>query len=941
MLPKFLVGTYKQYKQDTKILATWLSVTARSMGYVSQAIPAQDDVVAADAPKKSKAKSKPKTKKQKRDAARRVPKEQRVFTISQKEFLPLAQYISVHLEPNSHVPSSILSMIKRVIEARKSSDDWFKVNTQEDDKDGHIHFIGILQDVYDTLQPHSAADSQDGIKKEDNLVDMDNLFEVLQLEEPSQQFLDAPAAQLPDHKRIRMVCEFVDVFFEHVESYFEESFAATSLFRDINMIYRHIEHTWCHFKEGKVDLMSAAITTNTAIELVRRLEEDFFEEFPRFRKVDEHLLKQFKRYDPKHTDAQQLINFMFRAKSIKMKKNTWNDDKSEAHFNLELYEDARYLFMDMHSIFLTYFIGSQHMSKCVYQAGPLGLWDPDVNYQDLTALEKHRQDRRILLEVLPDMALLSTSLSGIPPLAEDELLRGSRNFFAKPKKSPTVHLWMLVSLRVFCDIHHILGANIGKPFETIRRLGQSVDDAVEEALRHRAVGKTQIWPTDADETIRKNFLDHIQQSLFVDEVKDFIDDAARNVRGWEGKSGFELLRRHPWACGLMEFNIRAGSQEVGLVALDQSSSGITTAHLYNALEKQSVLQTLWPDMELFIKLIGNDQIFRGERPSNLEDYCTRLSLLRGISAETFARNRRDRGMIQSRRGHQQLFPSSGLITILKLRLAMVVNRPEATDEDGNIFLTDLEEVLNQRIQLVSDGSQAIVRARGSAEVDRLKRNPVERKYSPVELLMVLQFNLARELPSIAFDYLAFHKSCWEVLKAAYDVYGPILENGMPPVNQILQEYQSLRLTASVDCIFAMGMPLLKAQKMVRKVAMPNFPPITHEFQQTFDQASILKAVGKAVENKIVNGRLRILPNVRARKLFEARPEVVFFDIQRGDGDNDGKGNITFGRHKLWQHREAACTRKQCVCGVKGMPMLKPGWRRAMSDYAGKLLGNSN
>lgn len=941
MLPEFLVGTYKRYKQDTKILATWLTVTARTMGYVSETIPAMQEgsikpPAKANTKAKSKKQSKQQMKKKSRDEARRIPKEQRIFTISLNEFVPLALHISTNSKTPSTVPALILSLITRVIEARKSSGEWFKANTQEDDNDGHAYFIRILQKVHDILQPHSVSVNNNDAEQGGDLTEIDNLYKHLKLDEPSDQFLNAPDVSRPDHKGVRMMYEFVDVLANSVAKYFEERFAAASLFRDINKICNHLEQVWHEFKDGKTDLMSASIISNTGIELIRRLEEDFFEEFPRFRSIDEHFLRGHKKFDPSHKDAQQLINFMFRTKCAAQNSDPRNADKSydAAQFNVELFDDAHYIFLDMLDITASWYQGSQGMTKSVYDSKTFGTWDPDANYQELTGAEKYRQNRRILQELLPDLTLVSTTQSGIPILAEDELIRGSRNLFHMPRKSSLIHLWMLASMRLFCDIHHILGRSIGKSFEAIRKLGKAASDTIKDCMRQRDDGKAQFWPVELDEQLEYNFLNRIQQSLFVDEVKEYIDNAARNVKWWKGKVDFELLRRHPWACGLMEFNIRTCAQEVGLHALDLTGSGISTAHLYNALQKENALNVPWPDMETFLELLGDDQVFRGKRPDTPEQYCTRLSLARGISPETFARNRRDRGMLMSKRGPRHLSMNNDLIVKLRDRYVMVVLRRDVSDAEATAYLAQLEKALNDSIHLSSNGTQATVRARDTEDVNKcgkaIARN--SRKYDPIELLMSLQFGLSQELPTVSFDYLAFHKSCWEVLKSAATICQPVIES-MPPVLQILEAYPNERIILSVDLLLSMGISATKALKMIRKVVMPNLPPVTHEFQQIFDQEAIFKDVGDALCNKIQNGRLRILANVRARKLLKTRPGVICFYLQAVSG---GSGRVTFKDHKMWQHKDSACTRSRCVCGVQAIPMLRSGWRQMVTESAAKI-----
>ena len=77
MLPTVLTGTYKKYKKDTDDIATWLVMTAESLGYESD--------VQKEQPK-HKGKHKQKTK----QLPRRIPSDQRKHILPVKEFLSLA-----------------------------------------------------------------------------------------------------------------------------------------------------------------------------------------------------------------------------------------------------------------------------------------------------------------------------------------------------------------------------------------------------------------------------------------------------------------------------------------------------------------------------------------------------------------------------------------------------------------------------------------------------------------------------------------------------------------------------------------------------------------------------------------------------------------------------------------------------------------------------------
>lgn len=55
----------------------------------------------------------------------------------------------------------------------------------------------------------------------------------------------------------------------------EMFFAAYCLFADLNQIRTYIQGLWTSYKVGKLDLFSASVITNTAIELGRRSQADF------------------------------------------------------------------------------------------------------------------------------------------------------------------------------------------------------------------------------------------------------------------------------------------------------------------------------------------------------------------------------------------------------------------------------------------------------------------------------------------------------------------------------------------------------------------------------------------------------------------------------------------------------------------------------------------
>jgi hypothetical protein len=175
----------------------------------------------------------------------------------------------------------LIKVINRVIKARKRSQDYFDQLTEGKDKgkDGHAHFIEVLQDVLQKLEPLCREDcmpeaipktSESKTRKENAT----NIFENLTVEEPSNPPLQP---QIPQADQLNTPITFED------DSSGDSStilFAVYCLFQDVTNVRTFLQDLWRNKKAGKVDLITAAITTNTAIDLVKRLEEEFRTDSP-------------------------------------------------------------------------------------------------------------------------------------------------------------------------------------------------------------------------------------------------------------------------------------------------------------------------------------------------------------------------------------------------------------------------------------------------------------------------------------------------------------------------------------------------------------------------------------------------------------------------------------------------------------------------------------
>ena len=190
MLPEFLAGSYKRYKQDTAFFTTWLANAAASCGYKPEAKRRHSEQPAivkpsaatsySDASKPANTKSplpstgrlKGRERKLARDAAAKAKKANGdrsepdrsepqspstvKYTITTAELLRQAEAVT-QSRTNSRIqmPANLRAIVERAIRARQRCSEWFQkseVHNKYADNQ-HTHFIEILKQSLKILEP--------------------------------------------------------------------------------------------------------------------------------------------------------------------------------------------------------------------------------------------------------------------------------------------------------------------------------------------------------------------------------------------------------------------------------------------------------------------------------------------------------------------------------------------------------------------------------------------------------------------------------------------------------------------------------------------------------------------------------------------------------------------------------------------------------------------
>ena len=430
-LPKFLFGSYKQYKSDTNQFLEWLDRTAKECSPpVEQPKP------------NTKGKTPAAKRKAKRIVEANTPSHMKPLPTGGK--VPLSHFVALarvvaDSGRNIRVPRLVAVMISRAIALRKQCSAWFHKHAKGESRvnRAHTHFVVVLEEVLHILKAHPsdpAGASQEqkeasNGKPVDEVEALENRFAVLDLEEAEESEKEekeggeasasppnppAEASQKPD----------VDVYDDaedDEEGKREEAiFAVYCLFEDMRKLRDFIKQIWQDYKQEKVDLISAALTTNTAIDLARQSSEEFIE------KNREPIARLRKELPSPDTN---LAAVYYNAVGRRMGINPFPDQslpmKNPPPWDMRLADLADYCYVPTFSLLTVYCQQVRNPgSVSTYNKGWAYDYNPDVNRSRLSPGQRWAEDMEIVLRSLANFSFLGKGNQPVP--GQDELTRGLR-----------------------------------------------------------------------------------------------------------------------------------------------------------------------------------------------------------------------------------------------------------------------------------------------------------------------------------------------------------------------------------------------------------------------------------------------------------------------------------------------------------------------------------
>ncbi|KAK2026907.1 hypothetical protein LX32DRAFT_593792, partial [Colletotrichum zoysiae] len=549
-------------------------------------------------------------------------------------------------------------------------------------------------------------------------------------------------------------------------------FAFIALNNDLHRIRYRIERIWSHHRNGRLDLASAAVATNTAISMARGLIEDVAP-----------LL------DTQEGGAWAIVTRFYLATCLEKGctlGQAYYAPGIEISLGYDTYEMANECYIVAFKTLLSFTKVLKHGSIPLIKEGMFGKYDPTSDLASMTDREKFQEDEILLMEFFTELITVIRSVPDYP--VEDGFLREMKRF--DKGKTPVVSFSLVFAAQVFLDINHIMRSSTRQSLQALVDEVAIMDNSLARHLEFHENLKINHWPASNDRVLK--VLRHLMKWMGKDPVHSAKVDAWA-LTGQPAPPEMEphrILIYSPVLSGLYLFRLRMDMYEIGIAIANAWGSITYAAHLYNALLMNGLLVGQWPDMEVMLTTLVYSSIWVGnERPKTIRDCHQKFCLQMGVSAVSCTNNRRRNTPIASRAGPRGIKEGAPVSSMFKTQVCSGVDM-EWTPE----LLDDIVARSTYQQESMADDEDLIMRQISDPQElrarDRLRQQKAKARAAgqakatsdlvPDELTIKLALALESESLEIAFPYLAMHRWCWKFLRSVKDACDPVLRELWTP-----------------------------------------------------------------------------------------------------------------------------------------------------------------
>ncbi|KAI8963497.1 hypothetical protein F5Y11DRAFT_356297 [Daldinia sp. FL1419] len=623
-------STYQQYKKDTETIAGWLVLNSQACGYQvggrnsnRNSNPTGNVATSNQANTSAGKRLKGKARKEARQESTKPScgSTQPQCPITVAEFGRMAKAIA-DFKPKVNIPCALDNIFCRVIRSRERFTEWYQRSPLSDKaiNQSHMHFTGILADTQRILRPLKQADASHkkkqslDVPKPEPLAKLVNYFSGLEVQEPREEESDS-SDDIPDlGESDYKLTDVANISLTKSEEDIEEDFffAIFAFMQDLDSVRSWVRESWQAYSRGEVDLVVPSLLTNTAIQLVRKAENemDFLIDRPKKYPSSQYPVSSFPDIfvHATHKDeilkyGQDLDEFIHPSEKIVIIQD--NDGK------LCLSEIFAALKFHLHNV-------------CSFKNGKSTSYlklanDPSIEVESL-------------IMVFPALELVGRS--NWNGFASDEIM----NEISRMLNTGKIPITTAFSIRLFLDLHEEIQNVPEKPVEEVKRhvldMKSSLEskDFTQEPFTMAEDGIEWLMRTmgdyekvalyDSEQTTSK----YSEMELVQNPRYYSLNEISKKfVQAWKPDY---LLRAYPVRAGMIKYGI-------------YMQGGISTMmHLYIAARSLYPEDPVWPDMEYFLQTQDLDRMFVGGLPTTMDEAFKKYMLASGMPVEVFARNRR-------------------------------------------------------------------------------------------------------------------------------------------------------------------------------------------------------------------------------------------------------------------------------------------------------------
>ncbi|KAG9228927.1 hypothetical protein BJ875DRAFT_500356 [Amylocarpus encephaloides] len=693
MIPGNLTGSYQRYKEDTNIVATWIHDAAHKCGYqlpqkehqspsVSN-VPenpnnklSQKERLLEQAEKRNKKKDNKKHAKKTEPLKDKGSKEPvaAIFKkkVSSRELLRQATVIAE--SGKITVPSNIAHKLRRAIRVRKRFAAKFASEGPEEEEPStrrHLHFIGILEDIAEVLGLNAILQQHDASQQEaSSMTDLPEntsgetcettrLFEELEIEDQVRMKESSLETEPAVSYNMKSKPKGKTVYELEQESAAEEILRVFCFFEDLHRLRKFLEETWEQARDNQIDITTAAMITNLALDIVRREEIILTKN-----KDDDHL-----------SHYELTLDFWVYFTFPKAKAG----EKGRPLVSMVTYmliED--FLFMPVYQCLVKFRQVIDEPPNFVDTTmEPPRASDNENTYENAAAFMAGQKLRFHNFNDFLSQYMLEMWMMKMHFMVEDQQKPQNTNRrpvldelsqgFSRLLTQSEASTWLVFGFQVLSDIQKVFGDQIQRGWKELQKVTKNVVRTQLTPSENNAIassGTQQAAEAGLDVVLDLCKITSDVQTLGYQTIKEICRKKALErfagpkptmhngpdflVKRMNVTPAF-IYAKNPILCGHLAFNLSVKMEQLGMILESEYKTIFNVAHLYNASRQTSNCSVNWPQLDFVIES-QKKLLFAGELPN--KGFTNRFLLQMGLKPAVITKKSRDIGSAITRRGFE-------------------------------------------------------------------------------------------------------------------------------------------------------------------------------------------------------------------------------------------------------------------------------------------------